>query len=66
MTTKDGMLSQAQRRALQDAFEKGQQAWREGKGDEANPYPLEAEDYRDHWVQGWQAERGVHFDSDDQ
>ncbi|HML29734.1 MAG TPA: hypothetical protein PKE16_13015 [Hyphomicrobium sp.] len=43
--------------ARQRAFESGQQAWRDGKSIDANPYPEAAE--RDHqaWRQGWEQEQ---------
>jgi len=49
-------VSEKQDRALQRAFERGQQDWRDGN--ERNPYPLESP-YRDYWEQGWEAEKEI-------
>ncbi len=51
-------MSEKQDVALQKAFEKGQQAWREGKSINDNPYPFEAP-YHDMWNQGWEAEAAI-------
>ena len=51
----DRCMSEKQDKAHQEAFEKGQNAWREGKGINDNPYPPQAP-YHDTWTQGWEAE----------
>lgn len=53
-------MSKKQDSAMQDAFEKGQADFREGKNADSNPYPPQAP-YHDQWEQGWQREHDVHF-----
>jgi hypothetical protein len=49
-------MSEKSNKAIQDAFQKGQDAWRDSKSIDDNPYPPKAVDYHDAWIQGWQAE----------
>jgi len=49
-------MSDRKEGAIQTAFREGQQAWRDGKSMNENPFPPEAVDYHDAWLQGWQAE----------
>ncbi|MES0880528.1 ribosome modulation factor [Roseibium sp. SCP14] len=45
-----------QTKAQTHAFERGMEAYREGKSQTENPYPREA-DYFDFWEQGYLTER---------
>lgn len=50
--------SDAQRKSIQLSVEKGQQAWREGKSSNQNPYPAISPNH-DAWEQGWNIERNL-------
>lgn len=50
-------MSDKQEAAAQQAFEKGQEAFREGKSN--NPYPPTAP-YHELWEQGYESERDIH------
>jgi hypothetical protein len=52
-------MSKKSEEAANQAFQRGQAAWRDNKHpDRDNPYPV-ASPYHDSWRQGWEAERDI-------
>ena len=49
-------LTLGQKAARDKAFREGQQAYREGRSSENNPFPDEAVDYRAAWRDGFECE----------
>ena len=45
-------VDEKQDEAIQKAFQKGQDAWRDNKRIDENPYPSKAVDYYEAWIQG--------------